>query len=201
MLVSLATAQSAEDRIVYKKVFKGSTPEFQEIAVARSGAASYKEAEDDPNPVVFKVPAAIAGELFELAASLDHFNLKLESELAIARMGEKTFRFEGSKTGSQTYNYSLDPSAQKLQEYLEKIGDSQRLFIKLEYTARFDRLGIYDALVAMDDARARERLIGTEHFLPLLDRIVKNKRVMNIARDRADFLARYIRESNGLNAQ
>lgn len=199
-LVSLAVAQSAEDRIVYQKVFAGSSPEYQEISIDRSGAALYKEAKDDPNPVAFKVGGPIAAELFQLADSLDHFNRKLESDLAIARVGEKTFRFEGSTPGSQTYNYSIDPSAQKLQDYFEKMGESQRLFIKLEYTVRFDRLGIYDALLLMDQARARGRLIGTEHFVPLLDRIVKNKRFMNIARDRADTLARSIRESNALPA-
>jgi hypothetical protein len=194
-------APPAEDQIVYQKVFKGSTPEFQEIVVSRSGAAKYKEAPDDPNPVEFKVPAAVTDSLFQHAAALGYFQRKLESGLNIAKMGEKTLRYEGKGRGSQTYNYSLEPDAQKLQELFEKIGDSQRLFIKLEYTVKFDRLGINDALVAMEDARSRERLIGTEHFLPLLDRIVKNKRFMNIARNRADYLARYIRETHGLNAQ
>lgn len=199
-LVSLAAAQKAEDRIIYQKVFAGSSPEYQEIVIDRTGAAQYKEAKDDPNPVVFKASAAVTTEIFKLAESLDYFNRKLESDLAIARVGEKTFRFEGSKAGSQTYNYSVDPSAQKLQEYFEKMAESQRLFIKLEYTVRFDRLGIYDALLLMDQARERDRLIGTEHFIPLLDRIVKNKRFMNIARNRADILARHIRESNGVAA-
>lgn len=196
-----AGASVAEDRIVYQKVFKGSNPEYQEIAVSRSGAALYKEAADDANPVAFKVPATVTDAIFQHAAALGFFQRKLESGLNIAKMGEKTFRYEGKGGGSQTYNYSLEPDAQKLQDYFEKIGDSQRLFIKLEYTVKFDRLGINDALVAMEDARHRERLIGTEHFLPLLDRIVKNKRFMNIARNRADMLARYIREIHGLNAQ
>ncbi len=199
-LVSMAVAQTAGDRIVYQKVFPGSNPEFQEISIDRSGAARYKEAKDDPNPVEFKVDAPLATEIFALAESLDHFHRKLESGLAVARVGEKTFRFEGSTPGSQTYNYSVDPTALKLQDTFEKMGESQRLFIKLEYTVRFDRLGTYDALVMMDQARARGRLIGTEHFVPLLDRIVKNKRFMNIARDRADTLARYIRESSAAPA-
>lgn len=199
-LVSMAAAQKAEDRIVFRKVFAGSNPEFQEIAVDRTGTALYKEAKDDPNPVGFKVGLPLTAEIFELADSLGHFTRKLESDLPIARMGEKTFQFEGATPGSQTYNYSVDPSVQKLQEYFEKMGESQRLFIKLEYTVRFDRLGVYDALTLMDQARTRERLIGTEHFLPLLDRIAKNKRFMNIARDRADALARYIRESNAIPA-
>lgn len=200
-LVSFASAQAEVDRIVYQKTFKGSTPEFQEIAISRQGEGSYKEAIDDPNPVLFKVPSAILEEMFGLATSLDYFSKKLESDLPIAKMGEKVLRYEGSHKGEQAFNYSVEPSAQKLQDYFEKMGDSQRLFLRLEYSVKFDRLGINDALVAMDDARTRERLIGTEHFLPLLDRVVKNKRFMNIARNRADFLARHIRESNGLNAQ
>lgn len=196
-----SSAPAAGERIVYQKFFKGSNPEFQEITVSRSGAATYKEAADDPNPVAFKVPAAVTDAIFHHAAALGYFQRKLESGLNIAKMGEKTFRYEGQGGGSQTYNYSADPDAQKLQEYFEKIGDSQRLFLKLEYSVKFDRLGINDALVAMEDARSRQRLIGTEHFLPLLDRIVNNKRFMNIARNKADYLARYIREANGLNTQ
>lgn len=193
-LVSLAPAQAGEDRIIFQKVFTGSSPEFQEIRVDRNGAAEYKEAQDDPDPVVFTVSKSTTADLFQLAESMDYFNRKLESDIATARMGEKTFRFEGSRTGSQTYNYSADPSARKLQEYFEKIGESQRLFIKLEYCVRFDRLGVYDTLLTIDQARSRGRLAGAEHYLPLLEKIAKDRRLMNVAREKAVVLAGWLRE-------
>lgn len=193
-LVSLASAQTGEDRIVFRKVFVGSSPEFQEIRVDRSGAAEYKEARDDPDPVVFTVDKSTTAHLFELAESVDYFNRKLEAGVTAARMGEKTFRFEGSRTGSQTYNYSADPAARKLQDYFEKIGESQRLFLKLAYCTRFDRLGVYDALLTIDQARTRGRLVGAEHYLPLLEKIVKDRRLMNVAREKAGVLAGSLRE-------
>ncbi|MCZ2154844.1 MAG: hypothetical protein LC114_13235 [Bryobacterales bacterium] len=192
--VSLASAQASEDRIVFRKVFVGSSPEYQEIRVDRSGSGEYKEAQDDPDPVIFELNKSTTGELFQLAESVDYFNRKLESGVATARMGEKTFRFEGSRTGSQTFNYSADPAAQKLQEYFEKIGESQRLFLKLEYCVRFDRLGVYDTLLTIDQSRARGRLVGAEHYVPLLEKIAKDQRFMNVARGKARNLADALRE-------
>lgn len=194
-------AQDASARVVYTKVFPGSEPAYQQVAVTPDGAGVYKEAEDDPSPVEFRLPGKIAEEVFALAEELQFFGYKLESGLKIARMGDKTLRYEGKVKQEQTYNYSMDPTAQKLQQLFEKMAESQRLFLRLERSLKFDRLGINDALLAIDAAQQQERLLGADHFLPLLDQVVNSKRYMNISRNRADAIARTIRQANGQGAQ
>jgi hypothetical protein len=194
-------AQEAGARILYTKVFPGSQPAYQQISLTADGNGVYKEAEDDPNPVEFQLPGKIAAEVFSLAEELQFFGYKLESGLKIAKMGEKTFRYEGKVTQQQTFNYSNDLTAQKLQQIFEKMAESQRLFIRLEYSLKFDRLGINDALLAIDAAQRHDRLLGASHFLPLLDQVVNGKRYMNISRNRADAIARTIRQSDRSGAQ
>lgn len=190
------------ERITYTKSFPGSNPAFQTVTLASSGEASYKEAEDDPDPVNFQLPAAVAEQIFALAKDLNHFREPLESGLKIAKMGEKTFRYEGESSYAQTFNYTIDPNAQKLLDLFEKIAESQRLFVRLEYTLKYDPLGVNDALLAIDASRNRERLIGADHMLPLLDQIINSKRYMNISRHRADGIARALRQkSSGGNGQ
>lgn len=201
LTVSFGVAQEPGARILYTKVFPGSHPAYQQISVTPDGNAVYKEAEDDPNPVEFRLAPKVVAEVFALAEELKFFGYKLESGLKIAKMGDKTFRYEGKVTQQQTYNYSNDLTAQKLQQIFEKMGESQRLFIRLEYSLKFDRLGINDALLAIDAAQQQDRLLGASHFLPLLDQVTNGKRYMNISRNRADAIARTIRQTDGQGAQ
>lgn len=195
------SAQPATERMIYVKVFNGSNPAYQKIAVEPSGAAVYTDAEDGADPIAFQLPPKAVADMFALAKDLDYFRKTLESGLKIANMGEKTFRYEGKETHSQSFNYSTEPAAQKLLEFFEKIAESQRLFIKLEYSLKFDRLGINDTLVLVHAALQRDRLLGTNHFLPLLDQVVNGKRYMNISRNRADAIARSLRKVEGQGAQ
>ncbi len=198
---STANSQPASERVIYIKEFPGSNPAYQQLILNPAGESVYKEASDDPDPVNFVLPQKVTTEIFDLARQLEHFRNPLESGLKIAKMGEKTFRFEGAETHSQTFNYTTEPVAQKLLDLFERIAESQRLFIRLEYTLKFDRLGVNDALIAIDSLRQRDRLIGVDHMLPLLDQIVNGKRYMNISRNRADGIARALRNANGQGAQ
>jgi len=201
LMLPSALAQQDTERVTYSKVFPGSNPDFQLVTLIRTGEATYKQTEDDPDPVNFRIPDKVSAQIFDLAKELAYFAAPLESGLKIAKMGDKTFRYEGAETHSQTFNYSTDLNAQKLLELFEKIAESQRLFLRLEYSLRFDRLGVNDALIAIDSARHRDRLIGADHLLPLLDQIINSKRYMNISRNRADAIARGMRQSIGQGAQ
>lgn len=201
LMLPAAFGQQDAERITYKKHFAGSNPEFQSVTLVRSGEATYKQSEDDPDPVNFQIPGKVVVQIFDLAKELRNFATPLESGLNIAKMGEKTFRYDGPESHSQTFNYTTDITAQKLLDLFEKVAESQRLFLRLEYSLRFDRLGVNDALLAIDSARHRERLIGADHLLPLLDEIINSKRYMNISRNRADAIARGMRQATGRGAQ
>ena len=65
--------------------------------------------------------------------------------------------------------------------------------INLEKTARFDRLGVNHALLQLEVAWDKKRIVAPEQFLKMLDRVAKNEAYLHMARDRAARLAEVIR--------
>jgi hypothetical protein len=154
------------------------------------GEAVYKEAPDDQDPISFKVSPEDTNEIFNLIEKLDRFKRPLESNLKVANMGMKTFRFEDGATKNEAkFNYSLDPDANLLLDWFERMTETQRLHFDLERTAKFDRLGVNKTLLQIEAAYDRKRLIGVDRFLPLLDRVAKNDSYLHMARERAAALA------------
>lgn len=195
LAVLLAAAASAAPRLFYSKYFKGSVPEFVAITVERDGKLTYQEAKDDENPIKLQLADADAQEMFALAERLDRFQHPLESGLKVANMGTKTFRFEdGDEKHEIQFNYSLDTNAQALHDWFERVTESEQLFVNLERTVRYDKLGVNEALLQLQATYERRRLIAPEQYLPLLDRVAKNESFMHIARERAAGMAEAIRK-------
>ena len=193
LLIASAAAQGADGnapRIVYSKSFPGSVPPYAEIIVERDGSAVYKDAPDDEQPMKFHLSEADTTEIFTLAAKLDKFTRKLESGLKVANMGVKTYRWEEAGTkNEQKFNYSEDLDAHALQDWFEKIAESEQHLISLERAARFDKLGVNKVLVQLEYAWDRKRLVAVDQYLPMLERVAKNEAYLNMARERAAYLA------------
>jgi hypothetical protein len=182
-------------RIVYTKSFPGSSPAYVWIAVERNGDVSYKEDVDD-DPEKFHLEPVSVDTMFDLAAQLDHFKRPLESGLKVAKMGEKTFRWEdGDAASQQKFNYSLDESAKALHDWFEAITETERLFAELKRAARHDKLGVHEALINVEACWMQRRLAGADQFLPLLDQIAQNEIYLHMARQRAAMLGEAIRAS------
>jgi hypothetical protein len=193
-LVLCAIAFADSPRIVYTKEFPGSTPAWVSIAVERSGDVVYKEAANDELPAKFKLRDDEAQEIFRLTDKLDRFSRPLESNLKVARMGIKTFRFEDGATKHEVkFNYSLDEDAKALADWFERITESEQYLMRLEVSVKYEKLGVNDALLRLQSAWERKRLVGAEQFLPLLDRVIKNESYLHMARERAAALADSIR--------
>lgn len=192
ILLSGALA-AADPRVVFTKSFPGSVPAYVEITVEKSGQTVYKEAPDDTNPITVQLLNADRDAIFALADKLDHFARPLESNLKVAFMGKKTFRYEDATTHEAQFNYSVDPDAQALLDWFEKIAESERGFIELERSVKYDKLGVQNALILVEAARDQKRLIAPQQFLPLLDRVAKNESYLRMARDRAAVFADEIR--------
>jgi hypothetical protein len=192
-----ASAAAADPRIVFTKSFPGSVPAYVEISVEKSGDVVYKEAPDDNNPISIRLLPADSDTIFSLADKLDHFEHPLESGLKVAFMGKKTFRYETGEAAKQPrsveFNFSTDPNAQALLDWFERIAESERGFIELERTVKYDKLGVQNALILVQTTSDQKRLIAPRQFLPLLDRVVKNESYMRIARERAAAFADEIR--------
>jgi hypothetical protein len=190
----LAAAASDAARVSYAKSFPGSNPAWLEVVVDKSGAGQYKEDPKDDDPIKFQLSGADATQIFALADKLDHFSRPLESGLKVANMGMKTFRYDGDgRTGETKFNYSEDVDARALTDWFERIAETERSYLELERSVRFDKLGAQQAILRIEIIRDQKRLVAPEQFLPLLDRVVKNESFLHIARDRAAGLAEWIR--------
>lgn len=195
-LPALSAGPEGSPRITFSKSFPGSIPPWEEIVVDKSGAGQYKDDPKDEDPLKFQLASAEASQIFELAAKLNHFSRPLESGLKVANMGIKTFRYEAEGQSNPVevkFNYTEDMDGKALTDWFEKIADTERALIKLETAARFDKLGVQDAILQVEILRDQNRLVAPDQFLPMLDRVAKNESYLHMARERAGALAESIR--------
>ncbi len=194
LLLTLAAvglvAAEPQPRITYIKSFPRSSPAYVEIWIDKDGRGEYKEAAEDDSPIKFQLAEKETAAIFELAAKLGNFSRPLESGLKVAFTGAKTFRWEnGAEKHEVQFNYSQEPLAQQLWDWFERITESELHLAVLGRAARFDKLGVNQAVLQLQAAWERNRLVATAQFLPLLDRIAKNESYLHMARERAASLA------------
>lgn len=181
-------------RLFFSRNFPGSVPPYIQVTLEKSGDVEYREAVDDDLPVKFKLDQAGIDAVFGLAEKLDYFKHPLETPVKVAVMGTKTFRYEdGSQKTEVKFNYSQDVTAQALLDWFERMAETAQNRISLERAAKYDHLGVMQALLSLDASLERGRVAGPEQFLPLLDRIANNEVYMHTARARAAAIAETIR--------
>jgi hypothetical protein len=181
-------------RLVYSKSFPGSTPEYMQVIVDKTGNTEYRDRPDDELPIKFKLTMAETQEVFNLAEKLEYFKHPLEAPVKVAFMGAKTFRYEnGDQKTEVKFNYSQELPAQELLDWFERMAESAGHRIDLERTAKYDKLGVDKAIRLLAYAIERKRLLGLDQYLPMLDRIANNESYMHTARARAAEIAEFIR--------
>jgi hypothetical protein len=154
----------------------------------------FQTADDDPE--TFQLDPEGTSQIFDLAQKLGYFSHPLESGLKVANMGMKTFRWEdGDKKTEAKFNYSLNDDAKALQDWFERITESERLLADFRRAVRHDKLGVNDALLNIVSEWGRRRLTALDQFLPLLDQVAKSDTYMHMDRERAAELAEAIRAS------
>jgi hypothetical protein len=184
----------------YRRVFKGSTPEFIEIKIPETGdRATYeiRQMDEDAGSAPFELTAALRAKIFELVSQLNHFKgLDLDVHRKIANLGEKTFRWDGSGENYEVkFNYTLNSSATQLLQICEGLARQQELIDLLERRIRYDRLGVNDALLQLENDVNKGVLPEPQRTLPLLDQIAGDSRFVEIARQRARALAERVRHT------
>jgi hypothetical protein len=191
------TQPSGGPTITYRRIFLGSVPEFIEISVRQDGSATadLRQAIEPAAPEAFEVGPVVRGKIFELARQLRNFQgADLDVHRRVAYLGQKTFRWEnGSETYQTQYNYTLDANAANLQLIFDGLALQQMDLATLEQRLRYDRLGVHDALLQFEANASQNKLPEPERFLPVLDRIAEDSRLIEVARQRARLLAARIR--------
>ena len=199
MLAPAARANPQGATITYRRVFKGSTPEFIEIKTTDQGKSTFdiRQLDDDEDPETFDVGTPVQKQIFDLAAQLKNFTVgDLDVQKKIANLGQKTFRYEnGAEVHETSFNYTLNPAASQLMQIFEGLARQQQDLVLLQRQAKFDRLGVNDALMQFETDLNHRVLPEPEHLLPILDQIAADSRFIEIARTRARALAERIRSS------
>ncbi len=195
-LAFAAAVLAGDPQIIYTKSFPGSDPAYVEVTIDKSGQVAYREAPDD-DPETFQLDAPSTAQIFDLAEKLDHFSHPLESGLKVANMGMKTLRWQDGGKGSEAkFNYTLEPDARALQDWFERISETERLLAALRRAVKHDKLGVDSALLNIWSAWDHKRLAGAEQFLPLLDQVAQSDLYMHMDRERAAELAEQIRAAH-----
>ena len=183
--------------VVFRKVFKSSSPEFTEIHVPENGPGTcdLRGLDDDPDPEPMEISKALRGKIFALAAELNDFRgLSLDVKRRIANLGQKTFRYEkGGEANEVKFNYTINGKANQLLEIFEALAREQEDMGVLTRRMKYDRLGVNEALIQVDQDVKNQAVAQPERFLPLLEQIAADSHFMDIAREKARALADTIR--------
>ena len=195
---ALASPEPMGAKLTFRRVFKGSSPEFIEITVREdSDVAAYeiRQLDEDAGSTPFQVSATLRKKMFDLAAQLKHFQGQdLDVHRKIANLGEKTFRWEsGVEVHETKFNYTLNPAAAQLLQIFEGLARQQETVDLIARRMKYDRLGINDALLQFESDLNRSLLPEPQRVLPMLDQIAGDSRFVEIARQRARSLAERIR--------
>lgn len=195
---ALPAPASSGAKLTFRRVFKGSSPEFIEINVRQdSDVAAYeiRQLDEDAGASPFQVGAGLRAKMFDLAAQLKHFQGQdLDVHRRIANLGEKTFRWEsGAEVHETKFNYTLNPAAAELLRIFEGLARQQEHADLITRRMRYDRLGINDALLQFESDLNRSLLPEPQRLLPVLEQIAGDAKFVDIARQRARSLAERIR--------
>jgi hypothetical protein len=200
-LLSLPVALQAAGgaTITYRRVFKGSTPEFIEIKLGEDGTASFdiRQSSEDADPQPFQVSAPVQAKLFALAAELHNFEgVDLDVHRRVANLGQKTLRYEkGAQVHETQFNYTINSSATQLQTIFEGLAQQLEDRDLLQQRLKYDRLGVNDALLQFESHLNQRSLPEPERLLPVLDSIAADPKLVDVARQRARSLAERLRAS------
>lgn len=188
---------SPPSRFTFIKVFPGSVPEYTALTVSEDGTASYdgRALNQSAQPENFRLPPELVAQLFARAAELNYFrDLKLDSPRKIANLGEKTLRWQAGELHSEVrYNYTQNPTAAALQELCEKIARGRYYVAQLEFRLKFDRLGVLDTLREVERHFNSRAFVHFEQFVPVLNSVAQDRRVVQLARTRSERLLERIR--------
>jgi hypothetical protein len=182
----------------YRRIFKSSVPEFIEIKIPEnSDKATYeiRQLDEDPGASPFEIGSPLRAKIFELVGQLGRFKgLDLDVHRKIANLGEKTFQWSsGTESYQVKFNYTLNSSAIQLLQICEGLARQQELLSLLQRRAKYDRLGVNDALMQFESDLNKAILPEPSRALPLLDQISSDSRFVEIARQRARSLAERLR--------
>ena len=188
-----STPSTQTAKITFRRVFQGSSPEYIELCIwddAKTATYEIRQMEDDPGSAPFEIGEALRTKIFGLTAQLHNFQGQdLDVHRKIANLGEKTFRWEQGGVSHETkFNYTLNPAAAQLLQIFEGLARQQEHYELITRRMKYDRLGIYDALLQFESDLNRGLLPEPQRLVPLLQQIANDPKFVDVARKRSQML-------------
>jgi hypothetical protein len=196
---SLSAQQtSSVATLTYTKAMKGSVPEYTSLTVDANGNGTYdgRQLRESPRPRSLKLSPRTTQTLFQMADALGDFHsVRLESKKNVANMGMKTFiyRHDGQENEVQ-FNYTQNKKAQELLNVFEGIADVEQHIGTLEYSSRYDVLGLPSALTRVEIDLDNKALVDPQLMVPILKKIAGDSQYLHIAQVRAADILRRIQD-------
>lgn len=185
----LTSLQGAEgDKLFFSRDFPGSVPEYFNVTVHTDGKVEYREAPDEDDPLEFQASDKDVSRLFEISEKLGYFEEALtRPKRETAFTGDKILRYikaDGASTEA-AFVAADDDSVQELVTWFLRVADTEWHRINIDRAIQFDRLGVNKAILQFHAAFDRGRIVAPEQFLPLLQNISNDMKIVHLARSRA----------------
>jgi hypothetical protein len=205
ILCSLAYAQAPDPPagegsavVIFDLDFPESQPEHYSIRVPSVGAAHYQStgrvtADSDATDsfdLDFPISSAMRTKILALAARAGYFQKDLDSHRkGMAFTGKKTLTYKDAEhAGESTYNFSLNPAVQELTTVFQNLSSTLEFGHRLDYDRRYQKLALNEELKRMQEMAHTDMLVEVGAIHPILEQIVADQSVVNVARARAQSL-------------
>jgi len=197
-LVSGQAQQTVAPTVTFTCDFPGSEPDHYVISVADDGAATYDSTSklssesdsEDSFHSDFTISQAARTRVFDLAKRSHYFQEEIDTKnKKLASTGTKVLTYKDrQKSTRATYNYSPVPSVQELTTFFQGLSTTLEFGHRIGYDLRYQKLALDDELKKMEEMSHSGGLEEISAVAPLLQKIVDDPAVMNVARGRAQRL-------------
>ena len=198
------SADSSSPVVTFSLDFPNSQPERYSIQVPSDGSAHYqstgrisRESEDkDDFDFDFSVSAETRDRIFRLTKDAGYFRHDLDSHgKGLAFMGKKTLSYRnGSESTGSTFNYASNGAAHELSDLFQNLSTTLEFGHRLDFDHHYQKLALDDELKHMQEMAKGRELAEIAAIQPILEQIVADHSVMNVARARAQQLLEDIKE-------
>jgi hypothetical protein len=195
---AIAASAAVAPVITFTFDFPQSDPEHYSIHVPSQGPAHYQSTghisrESDDTGTFdfdFALSAEMREKMFRLAAGAGHFQKDLDShQKNLAFTGTKTLSYaDAQHAGEATFIYSADPAAHQLADLFQTLSATLEFGHRLDWDRRYQKLALDDELKRMQEMAHDKELVEVAAIQPILEQIVADRSVMNVARARAQQL-------------
>lgn len=194
-----ADPSSAIARVVtFSLDFPQSQPEHYSIRITADGPSHYESSgrlsadsdQTDNFEFNFSLSDETRARIFALASKAGYFQRDLDSHhKGMAFTGKKTLGYkDAQRAGESTYNYSSNAAAQELTGLFQNLSTTLEFGHRLDYDRRYQKLALNEELKRMQEMAHDDLLTEVGAIHPILEQIVEDQSVVNIARARAQRL-------------